>query len=314
MLGDTAIAVHPEDERYKHLIGRSAIVPLVNREIPIIGDEMVDREFGTGAVKITPAHDPNDFEAGRRHNLAEIDVMTDDGKMNAAAGTYAGLDRFEARKKIVEDLKTLGLLEKVADHTHAIGICERSRTIVEPRASVQWFCKMKPLAEPAIAAVERGEIHIVPDNRREEFFNWMRNIRDWTLSRQLWWGHRIPAWYCKEHRHVIVARETPTKCPECGSEHLTQDGDVLDTWFSSGLWPFSTLGWPEKTAGLREVLPDDPDDHRATTFCFSGSRAWRCSGFTSRAKCHSARCTCTRWFEPQAARRCRSPRAPASTR
>jgi valyl-tRNA synthetase len=255
MLGDTAIAVHPEDERYKHLVGRSAIVPLVNREIPIIGDEMVDREFGTGAVKITPAHDPNDFEAGRRHNLAEIDVMTDDGKMSAAAGAYAGLDRFEARKKIVEDLRTLGLLEKVADHTHAIGICERSRTVVEPRASTQWFCKMKPLAEPAIAAVERNEIHIVPDNRREEFFNWMRNIRDWTLSRQLWWGHRIPAWYCKEHRHVIVARETPTKCPECGSEHLVQDEDVLDTWFSSGLWPFSTLGWPEKTPDFERYYP-----------------------------------------------------------
>jgi valyl-tRNA synthetase len=255
MLGDTAIAVHPEDERYKRLIGRSAIVPLVNREIPIIGDEMVDREFGTGAVKITPAHDPNDFEAGRRHKLAEIDVMTDDGKMNAAAGTYAGLDRFVARKKIVEDLQGLGLLEKVADHTHAIGICERSRTVVEPRASTQWFCKMKPLAEPAIAAVERNEIHIVPDNRREEFFNWMRNIRDWTLSRQLWWGHRIPAWYCKEHRHVIVARETPAKCPECGSTNLTQDEDVLDTWFSSGLWPFSTLGWPDKTADFERYYP-----------------------------------------------------------
>jgi valyl-tRNA synthetase len=255
MLGDTAVAVHPEDERFKHLIGRSAIVPLVNREIPIIGDEMVDREFGTGAVKITPAHDPNDFEVGRRHNLAEIDVMTDEGKMSAAAGTYAGLERFEARKKIVEDLRGMGLLEKVTDHAHAIGICERSRTIVEPRASTQWFCKMKPLAEPAIAAVEKGEIHIVPDNRREEFFNWMRNIRDWTLSRQLWWGHRIPAWYCKEHHHVIVARETPTKCPECGSEHLKQDEDVLDTWFSSGLWPFSTLGWPEKTPDFERYYP-----------------------------------------------------------
>jgi valyl-tRNA synthetase len=255
MLGDTAVAVHPDDDRYKHLIGRSAIVPLVNREIPIIGDEMVEREFGTGALKITPAHDPNDFEAGRRHNLAEIDVMTDDGKMNAAAGAYAGMDRFEARKKIVEDLKALGLLEKITDHTHAIGICERSRTVVEPRASTQWFCKMKPLAEPAIAAVEQGKIHIVPDNRREEFFNWMRNIRDWTLSRQLWWGHRIPAWYCKEHHHVIVAREEPTKCPECGSEHLKQDEDVLDTWFSSGLWPFSTLGWPEKTPDFERYYP-----------------------------------------------------------
>ncbi|HEY1924199.1 MAG TPA: valine--tRNA ligase [Candidatus Acidoferrum sp.] len=255
MLGDTAIAVNPADERYKHLIGRSAIVPLVNREIPIIADEMVDLEFGTGAVKITPAHDPNDFEVGRRHKLAEIDVMTDDGRMSAAAGAYAGLDRFEARKKVVEDLTPLGLLDKVANHTHAIGICERSKTIVEPRASTQWFCKMKPLAEPAIAAVEQGDIYIVPDNRREEFFNWMRNIRDWTLSRQLWWGHRIPAWYCAEHHHVIVAREEPKKCPQCGSEKLKQDEDVLDTWFSSGLWPFSTLGWPEKTADFERYYP-----------------------------------------------------------
>jgi valyl-tRNA synthetase len=255
MLGDAAIAVHPEDERFKRLVGRSAIVPLVNREIPIIADEMVDREFGTGAVKITPAHDPNDFEVGRRHKLAEIEVMTDDGHVSAAAGAYAGMERFAARKKIVEDLKALDLLEKVTDHTHAIGICERSRTVVEPRASTQWFCKMKPLAEPAIAAVGRGDILIVPDNRREEYFNWMRNIRDWTLSRQLWWGHRIPAWYCKEHHHVTVAREAPAKCAECGSEHLTQDEDVLDTWFSSGLWPFSTLGWPDKTADLAKYYP-----------------------------------------------------------
>jgi valyl-tRNA synthetase len=255
MLGDTGVAVHPEDERFKHLVGRSAIVPLVNREIPIIADAMVDREFGTGAVKITPAHDPNDFEAGRRHNLAEIDVMTDDGHMSAVAGAYAGMERFAARKKVVEDLKALDLLEKVSDHTHAIGICERSRTIVEPRVSTQWFCKMKPLAEPAIAAVERGDIQIVPDNRREEYFNWMRNIRDWTLSRQLWWGHRIPAWYCKEQHHVTVAREAPARCSECGSQHLTQDEDVLDTWFSSGLWPFSTMGWPDKTADLDKYYP-----------------------------------------------------------
>ena len=236
MLGDTAVAVHPEDERYKHLVGKKALLPLMNREIPIIADEMVDREFGTGAVKITPAHDPNDFETGRRHKLPEIDVMTDDGHMNANAGAYAGLDRFAARKKVVEDLKALGLLEKVTEHTHAIGICERSKTIVEPRTSTQWFCKMKPLAEPAIAAVERGEIQIVPENRRQEYLNWMRNIRDWTLSRQLWWGHRIPAWYCKEDEHITVAREAPAKCgdvrlgePETGSGragHLVQLGTV----------------------------------------------------------------------------------------
>ncbi len=216
---------------------------------------MVDREFGTGAVKITPAHDPNDFEVGRRHKLAEIDVMTDDGKMNAAAGVYAGMDRFEARKKIVEDLKALGLLENITEHTNAIGLCERSNTIVEPRASTQWFCTMKSLAEPAIAAVECGEIQIVPDNRRQEYLNWMHNIRDWTLSRQLWWGHRIPAWYCKENKHITVARETPAKCGTCGSANLEQDPDVLDTWFSSGLWPFSTLGWPENTADFKTYYP-----------------------------------------------------------
>jgi valyl-tRNA synthetase len=255
MLGDTAVAVHPEDERYSHLIGKKVLLPLMNREIPIIADAMVDREFGTGAVKITPAHDPNDFELGRRHGLPEIDVMTDDAHMNAKTGAYAGLDRFQARAKIVEDLKAQNLLEKVTEHTSAIGICERSGTIVEPRVSLQWFCKMKPLAEPAIAAVERGEIRMLPDNRREEYLNWMRNIRDWTLSRQLWWGHRIPAWYCKEHRHITVARETPAKCATCGSRNLEQDPDVLDTWFSSGLWPFSTLGWPKDTADFRTYYP-----------------------------------------------------------
>ncbi|HXM94255.1 MAG TPA: valine--tRNA ligase [Candidatus Dormibacteraeota bacterium] len=255
MLGDTAVAVHPEDERYKHLIGKRVVLPLMNREIPIIADEIVDREFGTGVVKITPAHDANDFEVGRRHGLPEIDVMTDGGHMNANAGRYAGLDRFAARKKIVEDLKQEGLIAKVTEHVHAVGRCERSKTIVEPRVSTQWFCKMQPLAEPAIAAVERGEVRIVPNNRREEYFHWMRNIRDWTLSRQLWWGHRIPAWHCREHAHVTVARETPAKCATCGSKHLIQDPDVLDTWFSSGLWPFSTLGWPEKTADFEKYYP-----------------------------------------------------------
>jgi valyl-tRNA synthetase len=255
MLGDTAVAVHPEDERYHHLIGKHVVLPLMNREIPIIGDEMVDRGFGTGAVKITPAHDPNDFEAGRRHNLPQLDMMTDDGHMNAQAGPYAGLDRFAARKKIVEDLKAQGLLEKVTDHVNSIGLCERSKTIVEPRVSTQWFCRMKPLAEPAIVAVESGKILIVPDNRREEYFNWMRNIRDWTLSRQLWWGHRIPAWYCGNCGAVLVTREDPTKCTKCGSGELKQDPDVLDTWFSSGLWPFSTLGWPEKPADFERYYP-----------------------------------------------------------
>ncbi len=255
MLGDTAVAVHPEDERYRHLLGETVVLPLMNREIPIIGDAMVDREFGTGAVKITPAHDPNDFEAGKRHNLPVIDVMTDDAQMGENAGVYAGLERFKARKKIVDDLEALGLIDKIADHTHAVGICERSRTIVEPRVSTQWFCSMKTLAEPAIAKVESGEIQIIPENRREEYFHWMRNIRDWTVSRQLWWGHRIPAWYCQKCGEIIVALEDPTKCIQCGSTDLRQDPDVLDTWFSSGLWPFSTLGWPEKTADLQKYYP-----------------------------------------------------------
>jgi len=255
MLGDTAVAVHPDDERYKHLIGKNVILPLMNREIPIIGDEMVDREFGTGAVKITPAHDPNDFEAGKRHHLALIDVMTDDAHMNENAGTYAGLERFAARKKIVEDLQTQGLIEQITEHINAIGHCERSRTIVEPRVSTQWFCSMKPLAEPALEAVENGAIQIIPENRREEYFHWMRNIRDWTLSRQLWWGHRIPAWYCQKCGQVIVSREDPSKCVKCGSGELEQDPDVLDTWFSSALWPFSTLGWPEKTADFQKYYP-----------------------------------------------------------
>jgi len=255
MLGDTAVAVNPKDDRYQHLLGRKVKLPLTEREIPILADEMVDREFGTGAVKITPEHDPNDFEVGKRHKLTEIDVMTDDGRMNANAGTYAGLERFAARKKIVEDLKAQGLIEKIVEHTHAVGLCERSKTVVEPRISTQWFCAMKTLAEPALAAVERGEIQMIPENRRQEYLFWMRNIRDWTLSRQLWWGHRIPAWYCAESAHVTVARETPTTCALCGSKNLKQDPDVLDTWFSSGLWPFSTLGWPEKTADFARYYP-----------------------------------------------------------
>jgi valyl-tRNA synthetase len=255
MLGDTAVAVNPEDERYRHLVGKRALLPLMKREIPIIADEMVDREFGTGAVKITPAHDPNDFQVGQKHKLPEIDVMTDDARMSPAAGAYAGMDRFEARRKIVEDLKAQGLLEKVAEHTHAIAFCERCHTIVEPRASNQWFVRMKPLAEPAIAAVEKGEIRIVPENWRAVYFHWMRNIRDWVISRQLWWGHRIPAWHCGNCGEITVARETPQQCRKCGSAKLEQDPDVLDTWFSSQLWPFATLGWPEETKDFKTYYP-----------------------------------------------------------
>lgn len=255
MLGDTAVAVNPQDERYTKFIGKKLHLPLMNREIPVIADEYVDKEFGTGALKITPAHDPNDFELGRRHKLPEVDVLTDDAHMSAAAGPYAGLERFAARKKVVADLEAQGLLAKVEPHTHAIGTCDRCKTIIEPRASNQWFVRMKPLAEPAIAAVERGEIAITPENWREVYFNWMRNIRDWCVSRQLWWGHRIPAWHCPACKEITVARTTPTKCVKCGSAKLEQDSDVLDTWFSSAVWPFSTLGWPDDTADLRKYYP-----------------------------------------------------------
>jgi valyl-tRNA synthetase len=255
LFGDTAVAVNPKDERYQGLIGKKVKLPLTDREIPVIGDSYVDKEFGTGVLKITPAHDPNDFEVGQRHGLPLVDVMTDDGRMNSNAGSYAGMDRFEARKKAVVDLQAQGLLDKIVEHTHAVGLCERSKTVVEPRISTQWFCAMKTLAEPALTAVERGEIQIIPENRRQEYLFWMRNIRDWTLSRQLWWGHRIPAWYCEEHGHVTVSREDPNECATCGSKKLKQDPDVLDTWFSSGLWPFSTLGWPEKTADFARYYP-----------------------------------------------------------
>jgi len=268
MLGDTAVAVHPEDERYKHLIGKKLRLPLMNREIPVIADAAVEREFGTGAVKVTPAHDPNDFEMGRRHSLPEIDVMTEDAHMNANAGPYAGLDRFEARKRVVADLEAQGLLVKVENHAHSIGICDRCKTVVEPRISTQWFCKMRGLADVAVHAVESGNIRIVPENQRKIFLDWMANIRDWCISRQLWWGHRIPIWHCscggmtpaRDSKVEIVnghARPAspPEKCEKCGGTSLEQDKDVLDTWFSSGLWPLSTLGWPDDTPDLRKFYP-----------------------------------------------------------
>ena len=268
MLGDTAVAVNPEDERYRHLIGKKVRPPLMNREIPVIADAAVDREFGTGAVKVTPAHDPNDFEMGRRHKLPEVDVMTEEGRMNATAGAYAGLDRFEARKRIVADLDAQGLLVKVEDHTLAVGVCDRCKTVVEPRISTQWFCKMRPLADAAAAAVEEGQIRIVPDNQRKIFTDWLANIRDWCISRQLWWGHRIPMWHCpcggitpaRDSRVAIVngralPASPPEKCAKCGGGKLEQDPDVLDTWFSSGLWPLSTLGWPDDTPDLRAFYP-----------------------------------------------------------
>jgi len=269
MLGDTAVAVHPDDERYQHLIGKKLLLPLVNREIPVIADAYVDREFGTGVVKITPAHDPNDFEVGKRHNLPEIDVMTPDGHMNNAAGKYAGLERFAARARIVADLQELGLIESVNNHMHAVGMCDRCKSIVEPRISTQWFMKMKPLAESAKEVVRAGGIEVVPDNQRTILLNWLDSIRDWCISRQLWWGHRIPIWHCANCREMVPALDSrveiveghaeaasvPTKCPKCGSPQLRQDTDVLDTWFSSALWPFSTLGWPDDTPDLRTFYP-----------------------------------------------------------
>ncbi len=255
MLGDTAVAVHPEDKRYQHLIGKTVLLPLANREIPIIADTYVDRDFGTGVVKITPAHDPNDFEVGLRHQLPQIRVINDDGTMNAEAGQYEGMDRYEARKAIVEDLKKLGLMVKIEEHTHNVGECYRCSTTVEPIISKQWFVKMKPLAEPAIEAVRSGQIRFVPDRFAKIYYNWMENIKDWCISRQLWWGHRIPAYYCEKCGATVVAREKPTHCSRCGNDQFRQDEDVLDTWFSSALWPFSTLGWPEKTEELSYYYP-----------------------------------------------------------
>ena len=255
MLGDTAIAVNAKDERYTHLHGKKVMLPLMNREIPIITDELAQPEFGTGAVKVTPAHDPNDFQAGLRHNLPQINVMDDRAHMNQNAGAYAGLDRFEARKRVLHDLSEQGFLVGEKDYALSIGHCDRCGTIIEPRLSEQWFIKIKPLADRAIDAVESGEITIVPENYRTIYLNWMNNIHDWCVSRQLWWGHRIPAWRCKGCKEVIVAREAPTACTKCGGTQLEQVSDVLDTWFSSGLLPFTTLGWPEKTRDQAVFYP-----------------------------------------------------------
>jgi valyl-tRNA synthetase len=255
MLGDTAVAINLKDERYLALHGRTVQLPLMDREIPIILDDLADPEFGTGVVKVTPAHDLNDFEAGRRHNLPKIQVIDERGVMTAAAGPYAGLDRFEARKRVVADLEKSGALVKIEPYKLNLGKCDRCKTVVEPLISTQWFVKTKPLAEKAIEATESGRIVFIPANWKKTYDEWMYNIRDWCISRQLWWGHRIPAWYCGECREVIVAREAPTACPRCGSSQLKQDTDVLDTWFSSGLWPFSTLGWPDQTEDLAAFYP-----------------------------------------------------------
>ncbi|MCS7282997.1 MAG: valine--tRNA ligase, partial [Anaerolineae bacterium] len=255
MLGDTAVAVNPRDERYRDLQGQRVLLPLMNREIPVIADEVARPDFATGVVKVTPFHDPNDFEAGRRHNLPKIQVIGETGVMTAEAGRYAGLDRFEARRRVVADLEDLGLLEKIEPYQLALGKCQRCKTPVEPLVSIQWFVRTKPLAEPAIRVVEEGRIRFIPENWTKTYFEWMYNIRDWCISRQLWWGHRIPAFYCQDCGQTIVAREDPARCAHCGSARIEQDPDVLDTWFSSALWPFSTLGWPDDTPDLRTFYP-----------------------------------------------------------
>lgn len=255
MLGDTAVAVNPEDERYQHLIGKTLILPLVNRKIPVIADSYVDKEFGTGAVKITPAHDPNDFEVGKRHNLEQINVMEDDARINSLGGKYAGMERYEARKAIIRDLEELGLLVKAADHAHNVGTHDRCNTIVEPLIKQQWFVKMDELIKPAVKAVKDGEIKLLPERMEKLYYHWTDNIKDWCISRQLWWGHRIPAYYCEKCGEVVVAKKMPDTCPKCSHEQLKQDEDTLDTWFSSALWPFSTLGWPEKTEDIKYFYP-----------------------------------------------------------
>ena len=257
MLGDTGVAVHPDDERYKDIVGKKCILPLVGREMPIVADEYVDMEFGTGCVKMTPAHDPNDFEVGLRHNLETIRVLDDNGKVVEGYGKYSGMDRYEARKAIVADLEEQGYLVKVEPHQHNVGTCYRCHNDVEPIISAQWFVKMKPLAEAAIKVVEDGEVKFVPNRFAKTYLNWMENVHDWCISRQLWWGHQIPVWYCADCGHMTVSRTDPTECEACHSKNIERDPDVLDTWFSSALWPFSTLGWPEKTEDLDYFYPTD---------------------------------------------------------
>ncbi|MBQ6696400.1 MAG: valine--tRNA ligase [Lachnospiraceae bacterium] len=257
MLGDTAVAIHPDDERYQHLIGKKVMLPLMNRVIPIVTDTYVDMEFGTGVVKITPAHDPNDFEVGKRHDLPIINVMNDDATINKNGGKFEGMARYEARKAIVEELDAMGLLVKIEDHAHNVGTHDRCKTTIEPMVKEQWFVKMDELIKPAVEAVKTGDIKLIPERMEKTYYNWTDNIRDWCISRQLWWGHRIPAYYCADCGEVTVAKEAPCACPKCNSTKLTQDPDTLDTWFSSALWPFETLGWPDKTEDLDYFYPTD---------------------------------------------------------
>ncbi|MBO5340663.1 MAG: valine--tRNA ligase, partial [Oscillospiraceae bacterium] len=257
MMGDTGVAVHPDDERYKHLVGKTVMLPIMNREIPIVADEYVEMDFGSGCVKMTPAHDPNDFEVGLRHNLDTIRVLDDNGVVNANGGKFEGMDRYEARKAVVAELDSLGLMEKIEDYSHNVGTCYRCGTDVEPIISAQWFVKMEPLAKEAIRVVAEGETKFVPDRFSKTYLNWMENVHDWCISRQLWWGHQIPVWYCADCGHMTVSREDAECCEKCGSKNIERDPDVLDTWFSSALWPFSTLGWPEDSEDLKYFYPTD---------------------------------------------------------
>lgn len=305
MLGDTAVAIHPEDERYAHLRGKKLMLPLMNREIPVVEDTYVDMEFGTGVVKITPAHDPNDFEVGKRHNLPIVNIMNDDATINENGGKYAGMDRYEARKAIVSELDAMGLLVKVEDYSHNVGTHDRCKTTIEPLVKQQWFVRMDELIQPAVEAVKSGAIKLIPERMEKTYYNWTDNIKDWCISRQLWWGHRIPAYYCNACGEIVVAKEMPEVCPKCGGKHFTQDPDTLDTWFSSALWPFSTLGWPDKTEELDYFYPTDVlvTGYDIIFFwvirmIFQAMNIWE--------KSHSTRCCFMDWCAMRRGARCQS--------
>ena len=313
-MGDTGVAVNPNDERYKHLIGKTCILPIMNREIPIFGDEYVDMEFGTGCVKVTPCHDPNDFEMGQRHNLEQILVFNEDATVNANGGKYEGMDRYECRKAVVKDLEEGGWLVKIEDHEHNVGTCYRCGTTVEPMTSAQWFVKMAPLAKPAMDVVNEGKTKFVPDRFSKTYLRWMENVHDWCISRQLWWGHRIPAFYCDDCGEMTVSKTDVCTCPKCGSKNIRQEEDVLDTWFSSALWPFSTLGWPDKTKELEYFYPTSTlvTGYDIIFFWVALHDLLRC-GAHGRDPC-SRRFIFTVWCATRRAARCPSRSATASTR
>ncbi len=312
MLGDTGVAVNPDDERYKDIVGKKCILPLMGREIPIVADDYVEMDFGTGCVKMTPAHDPNDFEVGLRQNLETIRVLDDNGKVVEGYRKYSGMDRYEARKAIVADLEEQGYLVKVEPHQHNVGTCYRCHSDVEPLISAQWFVKMKPLAKEALRVVKDGEVKFVPDRFAKTYLNWMENVHDWCISRQLWWGHQIPVWYCADCGHMTVSREDATECEHCHSKNIERDPDVLDTWFSSALWPFSTLGWPEKTPDLKYFYPTDVLVTGYDIIFFWVARMIF-SGCEHTGSPPSTPCSSTAWCGTTREARCPSPWATAST-